>query len=136
MEKLGLYLLIHGGVSFFTRLIDTKYERVQRSRILGRLSSFIDRNGRSELFKNYLMPVIIAHLGSYGSLHVQMRLIEDICKRYRQVFFDTSGTNPYFTKKAIQVVGASRIIFGSDAVYNCMLHNVLFNYAAVKSSTR
>lgn len=132
LNKLRLYLLIHGGQSFFTNTIDNRYGLLKRSRKLGVLSNFIDADGRSEFFDNIKVPVIIAHLGQYGELRSNMSNVKKIVDNYSNVFFDTSGTSPKLIKYFIRDFGSDKVIFGSDAVYNSMAYNIIFAYLALK----
>ena len=130
-QKYKLYLLFHGGVSNFTEHINLKYHDVSsRSHTSALLKNFCSADGQSELFENWNMPIIIAHLGHYGMIDIDYGLLKLITKRFGNVYFDTSGISSNVIAKALQVVPSERIVFGSDAAYNRMAYNLAFLYNA------
>lgn len=130
----NLPVLFHGGKSNFTETIHEKYGFYPRSRTNGQLENFCDKNGKSELFENYTMPTVIAHLGHYGKIFHNYKLMADILKKYPHVYYDTSGLSPRFMEKALSMLPSKRILFGSDAVYNRIAYNLAFLYTAVQKS--
>lgn len=136
-EKLKLYLLFHGGTSNFTEHIHHEYHNVPiRSKTNALLKSFCSKDGSSELFENWSMPIIIAHIGHYGLANVDYPLIKTITEKFKNVYFDTSGIASDVIKKSIEIIPLSRLIFGSDGAYNRMAYNMAFVYLALLESVR
>lgn len=129
--KHRLYLLFHGGISNFTEHIHPKYHNIpKRSHTNAILKNFCSEDGRSELFENWNIPIIIAHLGHYGMINVDYSLLELITKRFGNIYFDTSGISTNVIAKTLQIIPSTRIVFGSDAAYNRMAYNLAFLYNA------
>src|SRR3989338_287482 len=135
-SKLKLFLMIHGGRSFFTNQMDTRYGQRFRGKDNGLLVNFIDQGGESELFSSYRMPIIICHAAHYGALSFDSERIDLIRRKYPNVFFDTAGTSPKVILKMLRLVGYKRIVFGSDALYNSMMFNLLFLFRATRIYAR
>ncbi len=131
IEKEKLYLVFHGGYSDYSNINDPEYKR---SRDNALLKSFCDYKGKSELFNNYDIPIVIAHLGHNAILRPDYRLIKSIIQKFNNVYFDTSGASPTIIKKVFKIAPSKRIIFGSDALYNNMTHNLVFLYQGLKSA--
>ena len=129
----NLYLLFHGGISNFTKKINKRYEVSERSRHNALLKNFVNKDGTSELF-SYGMQIVIAHIGHYGMVNIDYSLVSEICKKYPNVFFDTSGVSSHTIGKTINMVPSDRLIFGSDALYNRIAYNIAFLYNAVMGS--
>lgn len=135
VEREKLYLLLHGGTSFYTDSVDKKYSgNILRSKKNGLLENFCGGSGKSELFENYKMPIVIAHLGHYGITSPNYALIKTIVKKFNNVYFDTAGVSPIFLKNVLNLISSQRIIFGSDALYNRMAYNLAFAYVAAKNA--
>ncbi|MEK7664751.1 MAG: amidohydrolase family protein [Patescibacteria group bacterium] len=135
-EREHLYLLFHGGISFYTDFTDSKYQRnIFRSRTNAVLKNFCDNNGKSELFENYNVPIVIAHLGHYGIMYPDYKLIKTIAKKFGNVYFDTAGVPPSFIKNTLDLISSQKIIFGSDALYNKMAYNLAFLYSAIENTS-
>ena len=129
----NLYLLFHSGTSFFPKEYNSKVVNLKRSRHKGLLKNFYNENAKkSEIFDVYNTPIVLAHLGHYGALRLNHKLIKTLTKRYDNVYFDTSGQNPLFIGRAIDIVGSEKILFGSDGLYNRMEYNLLFLYHGIK----
>ena len=132
----NLYLLFHGGLSYYTKNVNLKYKNFSRSKSNALLKYFCDPDGKSELFGKYNVPIVIAHLGHYGLVKPNYRLIEIIARNYSNVFFDTAGVSPLLLRKTIEIISSKKIIFGSDALYNRIIYNLLFLfYAAGRART-
>ena len=129
-----LYILFHGGVSNYTEVIHEKYGFYPRNRTNGIIENFCDADGKSELFENYTMPIVIAHLGHYGKIFHNYSILRTIIKSYNNIFFDTSGVSPSFLAKSLSILPSNKIIFGSDAVYNRIAYNLAFLYIAAKET--
>lgn len=108
-EKCKLYLLFHGGTSYLFH-----QDKIKNTHAL--LKNFCDENGRSEIF-DLNIPIIIAHGGHYNIYKINFSLLHKISSRYKNIFFDTAGLNPYTLAKIIENTGEERIVFGSDANY-------------------
>lgn len=132
-SKYKLYLLFHGGISNYTSEIHKKYGLIERNRHNALLSNFCDQNGESELF-SYNIPIIIAHLGHYGMAQIDYTLIQLITNKYPNVFFDTSGLSSNTIKTALNFIPSTKIVFGSDALYNRIAYNLAFLYNAIMKS--
>jgi predicted TIM-barrel fold metal-dependent hydrolase len=130
--KNKLYLLFHGGISNYTKDINSKYDLIKRSKTNALLHNFCDLQGRSELFDKYDVPIIIAHMGSYGLINPNYKLIKHISDIHRNVFFDTSGISPYVIENVLNCIPSTKIIFGSDGLYNRMSYNIAYLYLAAK----
>ncbi len=130
-SKYDLYLLFHGGISNYTSEIHKKYGLIERNRHNALLQNFCDLNGESELFSKYNIPIIIAHLGHYGMAKIDYKLIQLIVDKHPQVFFDTSGLSSNTISNALSFISSSRIVFGSDALYNRIAYNLAFLYNAI-----
>lgn len=134
-EREHLYLLFHGGVSFYTDFTDIKYKSdIFRSRTNGVLRNFCDNNGKSELFENYNVPIIIAHLGHYGIVNPDYGLIKTITKKFSNVRFDTAGVSPNFLRNVLNFIPSEKIVFGSDALYNRIAYNLANVYLAAEGA--
>jgi predicted TIM-barrel fold metal-dependent hydrolase len=128
----GLYILFHGGLSDFTENVNRKYgPPYPRSKTNGILENFCNENGRSELFENYTMPIVIAHMGHYGKLFHNYALLKLLVNTYSNVYFDTAGVSPNFMAKAFSFIPSTRIVFGSDAMYNKTAYDLAFLYESV-----
>ncbi|MBN1654978.1 MAG: amidohydrolase family protein [Deltaproteobacteria bacterium] len=135
-EKENLYLLFHGGISLYSNYINPRYpQNIQRSKDNALLKSFCDNNGVSDIFKNYRAQIVIAHLGHYEIANPDYKLIKKIVSKYDQVYFDTAGVATSLIKKSLDSVPSSKILFGSDAIYNRMAYNVAFTYQAIKETS-
>ena len=127
--------LFHGGLSFYTDQISDKYNNTKRSRTNALLKNYFNQDGSSEILGKYSIPVIFAHLGHFGLLKVDYSSLQLISKRYSNVYFDTSGTSPQLISKIVEVVGAHRVVFGSDGLYNRILQNLIFVYRGLSRIT-
>lgn len=133
-EKEHLYLLFHGGVSLYTDFTDPKYKgNIPRSRMNAMLRNFCDINGKSELFENYNIPIVIAHLGHFGIINPDYKLMKIIAKKFNNIYFDTAGVSPSFIRNTLQFIPSQKIVFGSDALYNRIAYNLAFIYLALES---
>lgn len=131
-EKENMFLLIHGGRSFYTDNVDPKYGAQQRSKNFGLLTNFINHDDTSEIF-SYNMKVIVAHLGSFGLIEDDINLAKRIVSNYQNVFFDTAGCSPGLIGKAIETLSSTKIVFGSDSLYNRMVYSLYFVYLATRN---
>jgi len=142
-ERNGLPILFHGGLTNFTDYLATNSDidtqelkgvaRLRRARN-SLLEEFCQPDGRSEIFENYQMPVIIAHLGNYALIKPNFNLLGIIAKRYPNVLFNTSGVSPTIIKRGIETVGSQKIIFGSDSPYNTIYSSLRFCVIAILQS--
>lgn len=130
----NLYILFHGGISYFQKNIDLRYGNISRDRHNALLENFCDREGKSEIFGEYDIPIVLAHLGHYGRLKIDYDLLQIITRKYKNVFFDTAGMSPNLIRKVIQITTSKKILFGSDALYNKMIYNLFFLYLAIKNA--
>lgn len=133
-EKHKLYLLFHGGLSSFTEYTDEKYYDLRRSKDNARLENFCAADGASELFGQYNIPIVIAHLGHFGFNKINERLVKLISEKYGQVYFDTAAVSPRLISRFIELVGSQKIVLGSDALYNRMVYGIYFVYQAARSA--
>jgi len=136
LGEMKLYLVIHGGKSFFTKRLNPTFKGKVRSRFNALLENYITEDGGSEIFDNCDCPIIISHLGHYGTLSFDLSLIKKISKRYKNIYFDTAGSSPKYIRKMLYALGNERMIFGSDAIYNRMAYNLVFLYLAIRSYYR
>lgn len=132
-EEENLMILFHGGVSFYTKNVDSRYKKIKRSKTNARLENFINHDGTSEIFGQYNMPIIIAHLGHFGVLKPNYSLMQKIVKRYQDVYFDTAGCSPGRIKKATEAISSKRICFGTDSIYNRMVYGLYYLYTATRN---
>ena len=133
VEDNNLYLVFHGGYSDYSDINNPKYARSKTNSLL---KMFSDYNGKSELFNNYDIPIIIAHLGHNAILQPDYRLIKAITKKFPNVYFDNSGASVEIIKKVLRITGHKKIVFGSDALYNNMVYNLVFLYKALKDVSK
>ena len=133
-SRYNLYLLFHGGISNFTKKVNSKYDDKARSKTNALLENFCDEEGHSEILGKYGIPVIIAHIGHYGIINPDYQLIKNISDRFSDVYFDTSGVSSKVIYKTLKVMPSSRLIFGSDALYNRTAYNIAFAYEAIMQS--
>jgi predicted TIM-barrel fold metal-dependent hydrolase len=132
-----IYLLFHGGRSSFIEYIDDKYFDLQRSQNFSLLNNFCEPDGSSELFEEYRLPVVIAHLGHYGQSDINYKLIGKIMNKYDNVYFDTSAVSPGSIKRFIELNGIDKLILGSDAFYNRMIWSIYFvDWAITKAKIK
>jgi predicted TIM-barrel fold metal-dependent hydrolase len=66
------------------------------------------------------VPLIVAHMGKYDTWFFEAALM--LARKYRQVYLLTSNTRREFVERAVEEVGAERLIWGSDW---SMQHGVL-----------
>jgi predicted TIM-barrel fold metal-dependent hydrolase len=130
--KYKLYVLFHGGISNYTLKINRKYGYIERSRTNGLLENFCDKDGASELLSAYDIKVIIAHIGHYGMVNIDYRLIKKLSDKYSNLFFDTSGVSTSVISRTLNIIPSSKLIFGSDALYNRIAYNIGCVYLAAK----
>jgi predicted TIM-barrel fold metal-dependent hydrolase len=57
--------------------------------------------------------VILQHMGGTTNIARELQSIK-VAKQYPNLFLETSFSNPYPIKKAVEAVGANRILYGSD----------------------
>lgn len=135
-EKFRLYLLFHGGLSDFTEYIDPSYGDIRRSKTNALLENFCNSDGSSEIFEQYNIPIIIAHLGHFGKNRLNSSLLKTISEKYPSVYFDTAAVSPAMIREAIEMLSSRRILLGSDGLYNRMIYSIYFVYlAALKAKT-
>ena len=84
-EKYSLYLLFHGGTSFYTNFPDKKYQNFKRANNNALLENFCDENGKSEIF-DLNIPVVIAHLGHFGLNKINYKLAKKIIENNNTSF--------------------------------------------------
>jgi predicted TIM-barrel fold metal-dependent hydrolase len=132
-EKRRLFLLFHGGTSFFTKKVSGDYKDFKRSKTNGLLENFCDTDGTSEIF-DLNIPIVIAHLGHFGIKKANYNLVKNITNKYSNVYFDTAGASPSRIKEFIELIGDERILLGSDAFYNKMAYAMYFVYQAAKQT--
>lgn len=132
-EKNKLFLLFHGGTSYFTRKVNDNYENYKRSKDNALLENFCGPDGSSEIF-DLKIPIVIAHLGHFGLKKVNLGLVKRIADKYDNVYFDTSGSPSNRIKDFIELIGDERILLGSDAFYNKMIYAIYFVYTAAKKA--
>jgi predicted TIM-barrel fold metal-dependent hydrolase len=137
-EEERLVVLFHGGKSFYTDQVNKLYENVHtpRSRTHGVLENFANQDGYSEIFENYKFPVIIAHLGHFGTLSPNFELMRRVVERYSQVYFDTSGCEPALIRGSLEAISSERIVFGTDGIYNREIFGIHFLLEAVESVSK
>jgi predicted TIM-barrel fold metal-dependent hydrolase len=131
-EENNLYLLFHGGTSFFTNHINNKYGAIQRSSTNSLLNNFV-KNKNDSLFNRYKTNFVIAHIGHYGLTYYDKENLKSLDK-FKNVYFDTSGISPYLIKNYLNDFGDQNLLFGSDGLYNKMSFNLAFLYWAIQKS--
>jgi predicted TIM-barrel fold metal-dependent hydrolase len=121
-EKLGLYVLLHSGSSnILPAAHQTERYPQAAARAAGHfgpLDRFCDSSGRSRLLDDYRCPFVFAHLGSYGTSDPDYDRIFGLCERYPHVSYDTSNASPRLIARFVDRMGADRLLFGSDGLYN------------------
>lgn len=132
-EKIGLYLHFHAGASYYTSSVHQSFIGAKRSKTAGLLSNFF-HDGKSEVFGKYRVPIVLAHLASYGVAEVDTTNIALTKKMHQNVFFDTSGVSPRLIANFVNEFGYSALIYGSDGPYNRMAYNIAFLYDALSNS--
>lgn len=128
-----LYLHFHGGTSSFAKKANARFPETKRVANAALLSSFVDPDGRSEVFETCNVPIIIAHLGHFGLHHFDGQLLRAITDTYGNVYFDTSAASAKRIRLAIAAVGSKRLLLGSDGLYNSMAHSVQAVFKAAES---
>lgn len=129
-----MFLLIHGGKSFYVNKVQKRFSPQKRAVYNGVLRNFIRPDGSSELFGEYDLDIVIAHLGNFGVLFPDYSFLKKIANRYPRVYFDTSGCSPERIQKTLKVVPTTQILFGSDTIYNRVAYNISFVYQALRKS--
>ena len=121
-EDFGLYVQLHAGMS---NLLPTGYQTRRHAAYaaaggqhFGLFDHYCDEKGRSRLFESYGGSFVLAHMGSYGVGKPDHAPIVRLAERYPHVFFDTSNCPPPLIADFTRALGASRLIFGSDGLYN------------------
>ncbi|MBN1222251.1 MAG: amidohydrolase family protein [Candidatus Aminicenantes bacterium] len=133
-DDLGLYLLFHGGPSGLARNLDKKYGGISQKSRNGILENYCDDSGRSELLGRYRIPIVIAHLGHFGSPVLNSSLARTILDSYDSVYFDTAGAPSHFIQKFIEWGGGERIFLGTDALYFRILYSMHSVYKAAQKA--
>lgn len=132
--KYKLYLLFHGGISNYTDKVNQRFGYIGRSKTNGLLKNFCRSDGSSEILGKYGIPIIIAHIGHYGLANPDYGLIKMIGKRFSDVFFDTSGISPLVISNTLKILPSSKLVFGSDAIYNRIAYNLAFLYEGISGA--
>jgi len=130
-EEEKMYMLFHGGKSFYVDKVNKKYKDDFRDDKYGLIENYIDKNGNSEVFGKYKIPVIIAHLGHFGVLSFNKNIMKNIAKLYNNVYFDTSGCSPGLILSALGSISYKKMIFGTDTLYNRSIYGLYFLKKAV-----
>ncbi len=135
-EENKLYLLFHGGYTRFTKggLISNVSLAGKRSGTNALLKNFYSIDGTSEIFDNYELPIIIAHLGNYALIKPDYQSLRHISKRYSNILFDTAGVSPRLITKGLNIVGNNKLVFGSDALYNKESYGIAFCLDSISKS--
>jgi predicted TIM-barrel fold metal-dependent hydrolase len=123
-EKNNLYLLFHGGISFYTKEKNKKFKNYPRSTNYAVIENFFDNKGKCEILENFKVKMIIAHLCHFGLGKINYELVKLATKRYKNLYFDTAAVSFKLTEKYIDMIGDEKIILGSDAAYNGMFNSV------------
>jgi hypothetical protein len=106
-------LKIHGGEALPTREV---FEVAQALR----LPVLVDIVGRVEVIPLWAeqfpeVPLIIAHLGSFGDDWRVLQHMPTLLQRYPNVYADTSGVRFFdYLLEAVRMAGAEKLLFGSD----------------------
>jgi len=133
-EECGLYLLFHGGPSGLAGTLDRKYGDFPQKSRNGLLKNFCDEQGRSELFGQYNIPIVIAHLGHFGTQKLNTQLVRTILAKYDTVYFDTAGAPSISIRKFIEWGGSERLILGTDALYFQVIYSMYSVYKAARKA--
>lgn len=127
-EKLGLYVLLHGGT---TLLVHPRYQTDRFPQItaaggphFGLLESYCDETGRSRMFDAYGCRFVLAHMGHFGIQGLDQRLFR-LAERFPQVLYDTSAASPQLVARFVEAVGADQLLFGSDGLYNRLIAELI-----------
>ncbi|NBC84150.1 MAG: amidohydrolase family protein [Bacteroidetes bacterium] len=134
----GLYVMLHSGLSEIP-MIDQKlkefpvYHELADDKF-GLLSSYVDENGNAPLFEKYENTFIIAHLFYSGSKYTDVDQISSILQKYPHVYADTSNVPANILSAVIQKAGPSKIMFGSNALYNKQLVELLVTLKSIEYS--
>ncbi|MFC1751568.1 amidohydrolase family protein [Patescibacteria group bacterium] len=130
-EKKGLYLLFHSGYSNLLPNSQKLGYNLTQGSSFALLENFCNLDGKSELFENYQITIVLAHLGQYSIVRPNLELVKLLSDKYPHVFFDTAGVSPKLIREAIELIGSKKIVFGSDALYNGILYNLKFCFDAI-----
>lgn len=118
-EKEGMFILIHGGI---TPVIygEERYYSVESNLV--------------PALRNYpSLKTVIAHAGAYFCSN--NRFLSQI-SRLPNVSVDTSGIRPNVILRALEYLGADRVIFGSDWPYGTQKYSLMFVREAVNKYCR
>lgn len=133
-EQKALYLLFHSGRSNLLDIFDQGFKPSARSTSNALITQFCDKKGSSEIFGVYNVPIVLAHLGHYGLSRFNLDCLRQIINRYPNVYFDTSAVSPNRIAQYIKTFGSDRLIFGTDGLYNNLVHSLFFVYLAVQKA--
>ena len=136
-EDNNLYLLFHGGRTFCIKKKQKILGPIVCAKDKALLANFYNIDEKySEIFDNYNVPIVIAHMGHYGILTFNIDFLVEITRKYKNIFFDTAGVSRRCISLALKEIGSERILFGSDAIYNRMKYNLFLLYMAVRDRYR
>lgn len=133
-EQKALYLLFHSGRSNLLNVLDKGFKPSPRSTSNALITQFCDHKGKSEIFGVYNIPIVLAHLGHYGLYRFDLDCLGQIISRYPHVYFDTAAVSPDRIAQFITFYGPDRLIFGTDGLYNNLVHSLFFVYQAVRKA--
>jgi predicted TIM-barrel fold metal-dependent hydrolase len=133
-EEFGLYLLFHGGPSGLARKLDTKYDGLSQQSRCGLLTNFCDEDGLSELLGRYDIPIVIAHLGHFGTSKLNSTLVRKILEKHDSVYFDTAGAPSGSIQKFIEWGGSEKLLLGSDGLYFQIVYSLYNVYKAAQKA--
>ncbi len=129
-ERNKLFIIFHAGAS------NILSSETNQGKNYGILENFFDKNNKSEVFENYKIPIILAHLGQYALVHHNLRMVKKVSDNFPHIFFDTAGISPFLIKKFLDVIDSRKLIFGSDALYGRMVYNLKFCLEAINQTSK
>jgi predicted TIM-barrel fold metal-dependent hydrolase len=121
----GLYVLLHAGR---THLLPATLQSAGHSRVpavartdCAVLERYCDAAGHSQLFEHYRCRFVLAHLACLGVKRPDWSRLAAMVERYPHVSVDTCGVWSGHIAHAVELLGADRVLFGSDGLYNLQL---------------
>lgn len=132
-----LYIMLHSGLFE----IPVNHEMLQNYPVYqkrasdkyGMISGFVNDNGYSPLFDTYNNTFLIAHMFYSGTKYTQIDRISGILNKYPHVYADTSNVPAFVLSEVIKHTGSGKLLFGSNALYNKQLIELLVTIKSIEN---
>ncbi len=128
-EKRGLYILLHGGRSNIVagerQVQKFPYMLDKSGGHYGLPRNYYDKKGRSRLLEGYGCTFVLAHCVNYGINRPDVKSLIRFYHNYPHLWLETSSISAGLIAEIVRNADSERILFGSDALYNNQLNELL-----------